>query len=275
MVNALEIPSSGTVCISGKDVATLDPIQLRRDIGYVIQDVGLFPNKTVFDNVATVLKLTKKPKDFIRKRVFEVLSWVNLDANIFSKRYPNELSGGEQQRVGVARALAADPSILLMDEPFGAIDPLNRIQIQDLFLSLQAKLKKTIIFVSHDIQEALKMADKIALFQDGKLIQYDSPLSIITHPKNDFVSGFFSHDRIFQALSLIPISSIFHPSDVSIDLIAPKILQQESLKSALSMMLYHNTNSLIVCDTHNKPIGLLSQNEIQLHLAQWKITPNA
>ena len=190
MINRLIPPSSGKIYVDGRDTAEIDEVTLRRSIGYVIQQIGLFPNKTVEDNICVVPDLLGWDRRKSRSRAAELLRMVNLDPGIFLKRYPKELSGGQQQRVGVVRALAADPPVLLMDEPFGAIDPINREVIQDEFMKLQAELKKTIVFVSHDIDEAVKMASRIAIFRDGRLIQYDTPDNILAHPTDAFVAEF-------------------------------------------------------------------------------------
>ncbi|MFP4071385.1 MAG: ABC transporter ATP-binding protein [Desulfovibrionales bacterium] len=203
MTNRLESISRGTIRVDGRDIQKMDPVRLRQSMGYVIQQIGLFPNKTIAQNVAVVPKLLGWDKERIRDRVDYLLTMVKLDPDMYRNRYPVELSGGQQQRVGVARALGADPKILLMDEPFGAIDPINRDQIQDEFLRLQHKLKKTIAFVSHDIHEAIKMGDKIAIFKDGRLIQYDTPEAILMRPRNKFVSDFVGADRALKVLGLL------------------------------------------------------------------------
>ena len=180
MINHLPIPpSSGKIFVNGRDTSEVDEVELRRSIGYVIQQIGLFPNKTVEDNICVVPDLLGWERSKSRARAAELLDMVNLEPAPFLRRYPKELSGGQQQRVGVVRALAADPPVLLMDEPFGAIDPINREVIQDEFMKLQAELKKTVVFVSHDIDEAVKMATHIAIFRDGRLIQYDTPNNIL------------------------------------------------------------------------------------------------
>ena len=216
LTNRLETLTRGTITINQQDIMQVDEVKLRQKIGYVIQEIGLFPNKTIRDNVAVVPKLLGWSKGRIRERVDELLSMTNLDPETYRDRYPAELSGGQQQRVGVARGLAADPDILLMDEPFGAIDPINREQIQDEFLRLQAKLEKTVAFVSHDIHEAIKMGDRIALFDKGKLIQYDTPEMILTQPKNKFVADFVGADRALKVLGLIRTRDIMnrHPKNI-------------------------------------------------------------
>jgi osmoprotectant transport system ATP-binding protein len=212
LTNRLDSLTGGAIYINGQNILDTDPVKLRQNIGYVIQEIGLFPNKTIADNIAVVPKLLGWGKDKIRDRVDELLRLTRLDPDQYRKRYPAELSGGQQQRVGVARALAADPEILLMDEPFGAIDPINREQIQDEFLHLQAEIKKTVAFVSHDIHEAIKMGDKIALFRRGKLIQYDPPGVILTQPKNKFVADFFGADRALKVLGLLQVRDVMDRS---------------------------------------------------------------
>src|SRR5215207_11613884 len=198
MINRLIPPSSGKIFLDGRDTDGIDEVTLRRSIGYVIQQIGLFPNMTVEDNICVVPDLLKWERRKSRARAAELLEMVNLDPKIFLKRYPKELSGGQQQRIGVVRALAADPPVLLMDEPFGAIDPINREVIQDEFLKMHRRLRKTVMFVSHDIDEAVKMADKIAIFRAGKLEQFDSPDHLLAHPANDFIADFVGSDRTLK-----------------------------------------------------------------------------
>src|SRR5690348_13207684 len=205
MINRLIAPSGGKIYVNGRNTAEVDEVTLRRSIGYVIQQIGLFPNKTVEDNICVVPDLLGWDRKTSRKRAVELLQMVNLDPGIFLRRYPKELSGGQQQRVGVVRALAADPPVLLMDEPFGAIDPINREVIQDEFMKLQASLKKTIVFVSHDIDEAVKMANRVAIFRDGRLIQYDTPDNILAHPLDAFISEFVGSDRTLKRLRLVKV----------------------------------------------------------------------
>ena len=203
LTNRLESITRGTITVNDQNIMEMDKVQLRRQMGYVIQDIGLFPNKTIADNIAVVPKLLGWEAKKTRERVDKLLTMVRLDPDVYRSRYPAELSGGQQQRVGVARGLAADPEILLMDEPFGAIDPINREQIQDEFLKLQERLQKTIAFVSHDIHEAIKMGDKIALFTDGALVQYDTPEVLLTQPKNKYVADFVGADRALKVLGII------------------------------------------------------------------------
>ena len=210
LTNRLETVTQGNIFIENQNIMDINPVELRQRLGYVIQAIGLFPNKTIAENISVVPNLLGWKKDKTGKRVDEMLQLVNLQPDIYRNRYPAELSGGQQQRVGVARGLAADPDILLMDEPFGAIDPINREQIQNEFLKLQAQLKKTIVFVSHDIHEAIKVGDRIALFDKGKLIQYDSPEVILTQPKNKFVADFVGADRALKVLGLITVSEVMN-----------------------------------------------------------------
>ncbi len=200
MINRLIEPTSGVISVDGDDISKIDPVELRRRIGYVIQQVGLFPHQTVGTNVATVPRLLGWERARVNDRVDELLSLVGLPAEEYRDRYPTELSGGQRQRVGVARALAADPPIMLMDEPFGAIDPVTRTQLQDEFLRLQQSLRKTIVFVTHDIDEAVKMGDRIAILQvGGRLAQYDSPDRLLAAPADDFVADFVGRDPRVEA----------------------------------------------------------------------------
>jgi len=205
MINRLIQPTSGKVFIDGKDTSGVDPIELRRSIGYVIQQIGLFPNKTIADNICVVPDLLGWDRRKSRARAKELLELVGMQPDLFLKRYPKELSGGQQQRVGVLRALAADPPVMLMDEPFGAIDPINREVIQDEFLKMQQAIRKTIIFVSHDLDEAVKMADKIAIFRSGKLEQYASPDELLAKPANSFIENFLGSDRALKRLRLVTV----------------------------------------------------------------------
>src|SRR6056297_2260513 len=187
MINRLVEPSKGKIFVNEEDVTKVDPIDLRRNIGYVIQEIGLFPHMNIFQNIATVPNELNWPKDRIEKKVYELMELMGLDPKIYAKRRPKDLSGGQRQRVGVARAMAADAPAMLMDEPFGAVDPITRGRLQDEFLNMQEKLRKTIVFVTHDINEALKMGTKIAVMRDGQLVQYSSPDELLAKPANEFV----------------------------------------------------------------------------------------
>ena len=208
MINRLIEPSAGRIFIDGTDATTLKPEELRRHIGYVIQSVGLFPHLTVAENIATVPRLLGWKSDRIRPRTSELLELVGLPSSEYAEKYPRQLSGGEAQRVGVARALAADPPVLLMDEPFGAVDPLNRDRLQAEFARIQRELKKTVVFVTHDIDEAIRLADKIALMREGRLQQYDAPEMLLDHPANKFVHDFVGADAALKRLGRVRVDRV-------------------------------------------------------------------
>ncbi len=206
MINRLIEPTSGRIELDGADVLKMNPVELRRKMGYVIQQIGLFPHETIGANIATVPRLLGWPKQKVRARVDELLELVGLEPKAYRNRYPSQLSGGQRQRVGVARALGADPPLLLMDEPFGAIDPINRERLQDEFLRLQAEVKKTVVFVTHDIEEAVKLGDRIAIMREGGyLAQYDRPAEILGNPADDFVADFVGADRALKRLKVTSI----------------------------------------------------------------------
>ena len=208
MVNRMITPTSGTLTVAGRNVMETPPAELRRSIGYVIQQIGLFPHRTIAENIATVPHLIGWDKGRIRSRVEELASTVGLPEGSLD-RYPHQLSGGQRQRAGVARALAADPPIMLMDEPFGAVDPIVRTRLQDEFLRLQAEVRKTIVFVTHDIDEAIRMGDRIAIMSEGgHLEQYDTPAQVLADPANEFVVDFLGAERGLKRLALIPVSQV-------------------------------------------------------------------
>jgi osmoprotectant transport system ATP-binding protein len=229
MINRLIEPSDGRIMVDGTDVLEQDPVRLRRGIGYVIQSIGLMPHRTVAENIATVPKLIGWDESKIKSRIYALVEVFELDANMLS-RYPGELSGGQRQRVGVARALAADPPVMLMDEPFGAVDPIVRERLQDQFRDIQKRLRKTIVFVTHDIDEAIKMADRIVILNKGAVIeQYDSPAEILRNPASDFVSRFVGAERGLKRLALVKVSDI----DVED---GPVVRMSDSRETALQVM---------------------------------------
>jgi osmoprotectant transport system ATP-binding protein len=212
MINRLIEPSSGQILIDGRDSSSLKPFELRRGIGYAIQSVGLFPHLTVAENIAVVPKLLGWQKSKIEARVTELLELIGLEPNRYASAYPKALSGGQAQRVGVARALAADPKVLLFDEPFGAVDPLTRERLQNEFLELQKRLKKTVVFVTHDIDEAIKLSDRIAIMKDGKLEQFATPEQMLEQPANAFVRDFIGADRGLKRLARVSVREVMRPS---------------------------------------------------------------
>ncbi|MFI7288342.1 ABC transporter ATP-binding protein [Streptomyces anulatus] len=219
MVNRLIEPTEGGIFLDGDDISTIDPVQLRRRIGYVIQQVGLFPHKTVLENTATVPHLLGWKRGKGRERAAELLDLVGLDPSVYGDRYPEQLSGGQRQRVGVARALAADPPVLLMDEPFGAVDPVVRERLQNEFLKLQAQVRKTVLFVTHDIEEAVRLGDRIAVYGQGRIEQFDSPATVLGAPATPYVADFVGADRGLKRLSVTPIeeSDLDQPPVVHLD----------------------------------------------------------
>ncbi len=208
LVNRLVEPTSGQVLVDGRDVAAVDPVTLRRSMGYVIQQVGLFPHQSVGENIGCVPRLLGWDRSRIAARVSELLDLVGLEPGTFATRRPDQLSGGQRQRVGVARALAADPPVLLMDEPFGAVDPVTRLRLQETFLQLQAELRKTVVLVTHDIDEALRLGDRVAVLSDGGVLeQHGSPGDLLARPATPFVERFVGRDRILRRLALLPVGA--------------------------------------------------------------------
>ena len=256
MVNRLVEPTSGRVLLDGADVSEVDRVALRRRTGYVIQQAGLFPHLKVAENVASVPKLLGWDRATVRKRVTDMLELVGLDPAVYAGRYPHELSGGQAQRVGVARALAGDPPVLLMDEPFGAVDPVGRERLQQEFLRLQGQLRKTVIMVTHDIDEAVTMGDRIAvLAQGGLLQQYASPAEVLAHPATSFVAGFVGADRGLRRLAVTPIETG--------DLYMPPVVQPSSTVAAASAAVAgEDTEWAVVVGDDGKLLGWVEPRQI-------------
>ncbi len=263
-VNKLVIPSGGKVLIDDRDIDDFPLTELRRKIGYVIQTIGLFPHMTVEKNISVVPRLLKWSREKIRRRVSEMLELVGLNPDQYSKKSASELSGGEAQRVGVARALAGDPPILLMDEPFGAVDPINREVLQESFMRIQRELKKTIVFVTHDMDEALKMADIVAVMQQGRLIQFDTPLNILSQPKNAFVKSFFGNDRVLKRLAMMnALDYIIDKESGSALRYTVEKEETFSLKDALTRLLEEQTETIRVKDVRSGKTGLITLEMIK------------
>ncbi|AWN49634.1 glycine/betaine ABC transporter [Methylobacterium terrae] len=245
MVNRLVAPSAGRVLVEGRDVAGLDPISLRRGIGYVLQGVGLFPHRTVGQNVATVPGLLGWTRARIAERVDAMLDLVGLEPGEFRDRRPDALSGGQRQRVGVARALAADPPVLLMDEPFGAVDPVARTRLQDEVRGILVRLRKTVLMVTHDIDEAVRMGDAVALMREGRLVQVAAPATLLAAPADAFAARFVGADRLLRRLSLLPARDHAEPGPAGA---APRLGPGASLKDALALMLASGQERVGVSD---------------------------
>jgi osmoprotectant transport system ATP-binding protein len=268
MINRLVVPTSGKIFIAGRDTEAVDPVELRRGIGYVIQQIGLFPNMTVAENIGVVPRLLGWPQTRRRERAAELLALLALPPAQFADRYPNELSGGQAQRIGVARALAVDPPLLLMDEPFAALDPVNREAIQDEFLRMQQKLRKTILFVSHDIDEAVKMADRIAIFNSGSLVQFAAPDELLAHPVDAFVAGFVGSDRTLKRLRLIRVREIMVPVAEESQVNAPAVSLDDDLRRVAALFLAHGAESLRCVDPGGKVVGRITREAVATRLSR-------
>ena len=268
MVNRLIEPTAGRIFLDGQDVTDVDPVLLRRGIGYVIQQIGLFPHQDIATNVATVPRLLGWEKARAQKRALELLELVGLDPTLFAKRYPHQLSGGQRQRVGVARALAADPPVLLMDEPFGAVDPVVRAHLQDEFLRLQRELGKTVLMVTHDIDEAVKMGDRVAVFATGgRLAQYDVPAMILGAPADDFVEEFVGRRRGLRRLAVTPIDPAhLEPMDgVAASALAGTVDVSATLDEAMALLLRED-KSMVGVTQGARFLGVLTPNGIHAML---------
>lgn len=255
MINRLIEPTSGKIFIDGKEIRNENPVELRRNIGYVIQNIGLFPHMTIAENIATVPKEKRWDKDKISKRVDELLELMELDPEVYRNRKPSDLSGGQRQRVGVARALAADPPVMLMDEPFGALDPITRNRLQNEFLRIQEKIKKTIIFVTHDIDEAIKMGDKIVVMRKGKIVQLGTPNDILSSPADEFVESLVGGNRSIKLLNLMRCEDLMHDT-FSVELDTP-------LKEVRSIMEQNRIKTIAVTKNGGKLLGCIGIKDIE------------
>lgn len=263
MVNRLYEPTAGRIQVAGQDIQALKPTTLRQKMGYVIQQSGLFPHMTVADNVAVVPKLLKWPQDKIRARVDELLDLVKLPPSDYRDRYPAQLSGGQQQRVGIARALAGNPDYLLMDEPFGAIDAITRSALQTEILRLQQQLHKTILFVSHDVDEALRLGDRIIVMNAGRIVQFDTPFNLLTQPADPFVHQLLGADDMVRQLGLLPVNAAMVPlPDASQPITPHSIEANTNLRDALSLMLKTGVPTLSVVKA-GRPVGQVTLEHIR------------
>ena len=259
MINRLIEPTSGCIYINGHPADQMNPVMLRRNIGYVIQNIGLFPHMTIAQNVGIVPHLKQWPREKKHEKVTELLAMVGLDPDVYYDRYPGELSGGQQQRIGVLRALASEPDIILMDEPFGALDPITREQLQDELKQLQEKVKKTIVFVTHDMDEALKIADRIVLMREGKPVQVATPGEMIAHPANQFVREFIGEERLTPQPENTAVSIIMTPKPLTVD-------QRVTPREAMQRMRKAGVGLAVVTDTSQRLLGIVTADAAQEHL---------
>ncbi len=258
MINRLIEPTEGTILVNGQNAREMNVVKLRRTIGYVIQQIGLFPHMTIQQNIGIVPRLLGWPRGKIAQRGDELIELVGMDPASYRDRFPRELSGGQRQRIGVARALAADPPVMLMDEPFGAVDPITRDRLQNEFLRLQSRLHKTIVFVTHDIDEAIKMGDQIVILQTGGLIQQiGSPDDILANPVNDFVADFVGSDRGLKRLSLMRVASVVRDH--------PAVQETEVAEVAVERMQKHDVRNLVVLDRERHVVGYLTRKDAEKH----------
>ena len=257
LLNKLIEPTSGEIYIDGKPISKEDPIKLRRNIGYVIQNIGLFPHLTIKENIELIPKLKgDKSEEEISETTERLVKMVGLDPDEFMYKYPTESSGGQQQRIGVIRAIATDADIILMDEPFSALDPITRTQLQEWLYELQQELKKTIIFVTHDMDEALKLADKICIMQGGKIQQYDTAENLLKHPANSFVKDFIGSDRLWSAPEYIKAKDIMIKDPV-------KAIETRTVIQAMEIMRTNKVDSILVTDKNNLLVGILTVKELR------------
>lgn len=257
MINRLIRPTSGKILINNEDISKKDVIELRRNMGYVIQQTGLFPHMTIMENIQLIPKIQKKDNNEIEKKTSELMEMVGLDYEKFKDRYPMELSGGQQQRVGVARAFITNPEIILMDEPFSALDPITRTALQDELIYLQSEFNKTIVFVTHDMDEAIRIADKICIMDKGEIIQYDTPENILKNPANDFVEEFVGKNRIWASPEFIKAEDIMIEDPVS-------SYEDVSIFKCIEKMRVHKVDSLMIIEKKTKKLrGIVKAKEIR------------
>ena len=255
MINRLIRPTKGKIFIDGKDIEDMNKVEMRRSIGYVIQQAGLFPHMTVRENIELIQRLEKKDEEQIRKNTEYLMDMVGLNGDEFLDRYPNDLSGGQQQRVGVARALANNPKIILMDEPFSALDPMTRVSLQDELIALHEKVDKTIVFVTHDMDEAIKIADKICIMKDGHILQYDTPEEILKKPANEFVENFVGKNRIWGSPEYIKVEDIMIENPVTCN-------GDLSRTRCVKRMKERHVDTLLVVDKNRKLQGMVNRKAL-------------
>ena len=266
LVNRLIEPSEGRILLGDKDVMHLEPTELRRGMGYVIQSIGLFPHMSVLENVVVVPRLLGWDKNKRETRAGEMLALVGLEPSIFAHRYPRELSGGQAQRVGLARALCADPPVLLMDEPFGAVDPPTRDKLQEEFLKLQSTLKKSVLFVTHDLEEAVRLGDRICLMNVGHVEQYDTPDELLKHPKTAFVHDFLGPSRTLLRLSRIPLAKLIEPLNGRLP--STSVMQQSSARDAFSALLADGGKEVGVKDATGQVVGVVRLETLMAQVSE-------
>lgn len=262
MINRLIVPTKGEILIDGKNIEEIDKTELRRSIGYVIQQMGLFPHMTVKENIELIQKLEKKDPKEIEANTQKLMEIMDLDGELYLNKYPSDLSGGQQQRVGVARALANNPKVILMDEPFSALDPITRSNLQDELVELHNKMNTTIVFVTHDMDEAIKIADRIIIMKDGDIVQYDTPEEILKHPKNEFVQEFIGKNKIWDAPEYIKVEDIMIPDPI---VCKTDLTKNECVKK----MVQHHIDTLIVVDDNGKYIGIVNRKGLYSTILPW------
>ena len=262
MINRLIVPTKGKIMIDGKNIEEIDKTELRRSIGYVIQQMGLFPHMTVKENIELIQKLEKKDPKEIEENTNRLMEIMDLDGDLYLNKYPSDLSGGQQQRVGVARALANNPKVILMDEPFSALDPITRSNLQDELVELHKKMNTTIVFVTHDMDEAIKIADRIIIMKDGDIVQYDTPEEILKHPKNEFVQEFIGKNKIWDAPEYIKVEDIMITTPI---VCSPDLTKNECIKK----MVQHHIDTLIVVDEDGRYIGIVNRKGLYSTVLPW------